>query len=335
MTSIFRGLIGALASLWLTLACLVAAAAIAVAGRVFEAPIAEPIAAPFAMLCLNLLAALAVSGTLRRQSGLLGFHLALAALAALAAADRLVSLDGRVEVTEGAAFDAALVEADAGPLHPWRLDRVRFVQGGFEIRYGPGMRRRDTDSQVLVPQAGGGWREVVVGDDRPLVAGGYRLYTSFNKGLALRLTYFDAAGAAHSGAIHLPSYPLNHFRQGNDWTLPDGSAAVKLWLSMPRAIYDEAAAWRFRTPDDAVLVVIDDDGRRELRPGGSLAVGHGRLRYDGIGTWMGYTIAYAPLAPWMLAAAAVAVVCLGWHAAGKFRRLSWQSAGQRETADAA
>lgn len=335
MSRILRSIVSAFASLWLTLACLLAAGAVALAGQFGDFAVATWIAVPFALLGLNLLAALADSPKLRRQGGLLGFHLSLAVLAFLAAVDQLVALRGHVEVTEGTAFDAGLVEARAGPLHPWLLDRVAFVQDGFEINYAPAVKRRDTQSFVRIPMGEGLWQSRTVGDDRPLVFGSYRFYTSFNKGFAPVLTYVDAGGRAQTGAVHLPSYPLNYHNQGNSWTLPDGSAAVKLWLHLPEPVYDEARHWRFRKPDDAVLVLIADEVRHELRPGESLPLGPGLLRYEALRSWMGYTISYNPLMPWMLAAVAVAVCCFGWHAARRVRAFPWEAAAGKEGAHAA
>lgn len=333
MMSLLHRIVCRLASLWLTLACILVAAAIALAGQVTSSTIGVWIAVPFAMLGANLLAALAVRPKLRRQAGLLGFHLALAGLALLAAADQLIALRGHVEITEGTAFDDHMVVAQAGPFHPWRLDHVRFVQAGFEIDYAPRMKRGETRSTVLLPASGGRWREEIVGDDDPVVFGDYRFYTSFNKGFAPVLTYVDRRGMPHTGSVHLPSYPLNYFKQGNAWQLPDGAGEVKLWLNIPKPVYDPDRPWRFGKPDDAVLVVLDGGVRHELRPGQSIAVGAGSLRYDELRGWMGYTIAYNPLTPWMLAAVAVAIMCLGWHMAGRFRRVPWQAVGTKQELD--
>lgn len=327
-----RTLARRLASLWLTLACLAMSAAIALAGELGGVPVGAWIALPFALLGVNLLAALAVTSKLRNQAGLLGFHLSLAGLALLAAADQLLALRGHVEITEGASFDDRMVVAQAGPFHSWRLDRVRFVQAGFEIDYAPRMKRGETRSTVLLPAVGGRWREETVGDDDPVVIDDYRFYTSFNKGFAPLLTYTDRRGRTHTGSVHLPSYPLNYFKQGNEWELPGGGGEVKLWLNIPEPVYDPDGPWRFRKPENAVLVVMDGSERHELRPGESVDVGSGRLRYVELRSWMGYTISYNPLIPWILAAAAVGIICLGWHMTGRFRRVPWQSAGAKQEA---
>ncbi|MDH3658963.1 MAG: cytochrome c biogenesis protein ResB [Alphaproteobacteria bacterium] len=299
---------------WLALTALVLAHSIA-----NGEPVSVIIALPFAGLGLNLLLTLVVNRHLRSQSGLLLFHLGLALIAVLAALGRLLALSGHVEVTEGAAFEPALVVAEQGPLHPGHLDRVSFVQGSFRIHYDPGVKRRDTVSTVFLLDGADGWQPAEVGDDRPLVVGGYRFYTSFNKGFAPLLTYRDASGGVQQGAVHLPSFPLKSYEQGNHWTLPDQSAEVKLWLDIEDAVVDENTAWTFRTPDATELVVIAGDERTALQPGDSMALGRGRLSYDGLKTWMGYSIYYDPTRRWLLAAAAMAALGLFWHIVGKLR----------------
>ena len=332
MNRMSHSLVYKLASLRVTLICIGVAAAVALFGDQGGAwPFGVIIALPFGALCVNLLTALVTNVTLRSNAGLLGFHVALATLALLTAADRLTGLAGHVEVTEGLGFDPNLVVADIGPFHPWGLDSVRFVQGGFEINYDPGMKRRETVSTLYIPGDGQASRRVEVGDDMPLMIGGYRFYTSFNKGFAPLVTFTDNAGSVHSGTIHLPSYPLNYFKQGNDWIIPGTRKQIKVWLHLPDEVYEEEDAWHFRKPENARLVVITEDTRHEMRPGETISFGGGRLRYEELRSWMGYTIAYNPLVPWMLATVVIAIVCLAWHVAGKFRAKSWDDQAQSRT----
>lgn len=328
-------LLRAIASLWTTLAGLLSLAALLIWSEIADVPVGATVALPFVLLGLNLLAALAVTARLRSQSGLLVFHLGLAALALLAAYGALASLSGHVEVTQGGNFDPTLVDAKVGPLHPWHLDRVRFLQGDFSVNYAPGMKRRETVSHILVP-AGDKLVPEAIGDDRPLIVGGYRFYTSFNKGFAPLLAFIGADGLERFGAVHLPSYPLNDFRQGTSWRPPGGRAPIKLWLHLPKPLYAEDAAWRFHIPGDATLVVMEGAKRAELKRGEKVAVAGGTLRFEGVTGWMGYTIAYDPTTPWMVAAALTAVLGLAWHIAGKLWRASWRQvaspdANARET----
>ena len=334
MTDRFSNLLRPLASLWLTLACLAVAAILVLAGQYGEWRAGILVALPFSILFMNLLAALAYNPILRRQAGLLGFHLALAILALLVALDRLMSLNGHVEITEGTAFDSRLVEAEAGPLHPWRLHQVQFRQGDFEIDYAPNVKRRKTYSRVTLPATDNSSRDVVVGDDNPLIVGGYRFYTSFNKGFAPVLSYVDTNGRQHRGSVHLPSYPLNYFNQGNEWHLPDGSAALKLWLHIPEPVYDETRHWTFHKPENASLVLIDGEDRFELRAGEAQQLAGGLVRYEGLRSWMGYTISYNPLMPWMLATIFIGVLCLAWHIWRRICRAPWDTVDTRETSHA-
>jgi len=296
-----------------TLVLLGAVALVVVAGLVAGVPVADWIALPLAGLFVNLAAALAAHGTLRAQPMLFAFHAMLAVLVLLVGADRLTALRGHVEVTEGAMFDPALAELDAGPLHPWALDKVSFVQGGFEIRYAPGMKRRETVSQLRIPDAAGQWHEATVGDDDPLIVGNYRFYTSFNKGFAPVLTYTATSGASATGAVHMPSYPLRDFDQGNDWT-PPGGAPLKLWLSISEPVYKPDEAWVFRKPEDPVLVVVEGDQRHELALGQATALAGGAaIRFEGLRTWMGYTITANLFNAWMVAIAVAAGLALVVH----------------------
>jgi len=331
-----RDIGGLLASLWLTLGCILLALAIGLMGEAFDVAIGNFMAVPFALLCLNLLAAVVKNPKLYRQGGLLGFHIALAGLALLAAFDQLLTLSGHVEVTEGASFDSGLVQAEAGPLHPGGLERVRFVQGGFTINYAPRLKRRDTQSTVRVPSGANGWHTMTVGDDRPLVFGNFRFYTSFNKGFAPLLTFVDSQGVSHRGTVHLPSYPLNYYKQGNRWTPPGGSRPIKFWLHLPKPVFEMQQHWQFQKPESASLIVIDGDKRHEVRPGEAIDISKGKLRYEELRTWMGYKITYSPLLPWMFAAAAIAILCLGWHVVRRVTQTPWLAgSGRRDVADVA
>jgi len=321
-----------LGSLWLTLGLLIWVAFLLVLERSVDAAIDRTIVFPFTALFINLLAAIAVHKRLRQQVGLLIFHLSLALLALLAAAGSMISLKGHVEVTEGIAFSSDMVVADAGPLHPWNLDQVKFVQGPFAINYEAGMNRRHTRSQVMLPDGQGRLLERTVGDDNPMVIKGYRFYTTFNKGFAPILTYTSEDGVTRTGSVHMPSYPMSDYNQGNEWTPPDGSSPVTLWLNIKQKIYDEDGVWDFKIPDRTVLVVIQGDKRRELSPGQEIRLGSGLLRFEQLRTWMGYAIFYDPTIFWMLSAAALAALGLAWHVTSKIRETPWNTDSLNEGA---
>lgn len=321
-----------LASLKLTLGLLLAAAAILVWGQVTGAAVGRAMALPFAGLFLNLMAAIAVHERLRRQSGLLVFHLGMAALALIAALGRLASFDGKVEVTQGGVLDTGLLVASSpAPLHPFGLGRVSFAQGPYTIDYAPGMRRGATASTVSVPDGQGGWHEKVVGDDVPLVLGGYRFYTTPNKGFAPLVSWMDAAGQEQRAAVHLPPYPAQEDVQFSEWPLPDGSRKVTLWLELSKPVYDENAAWTLKgAPADARLIVLDGERREVLSRGQSVALEGGTtLRYDGATMWMGYHIFYDPSLPWLSGAALVTVLGLLWHVLGRLKGLTEGPAWRR------
>ncbi len=323
MSGAVPGTLRAVGSHGATLALLGLLALVVAAGLAFGIKVADWIVLPVAGLLVNLVAGLVGQATLRAQPMLFAFHAMLGVLALLVGLDRLTALNGHVEVVEGAMFDPALAVVEAGPLHPYALDQVASVQGGFEIRYLPGMKRRETVSLLRVPGAGGQWVEARVGDDDPLIVGNYRFYTSFNKGFAPVITYTGADGRSVTGAVHMPSYPLNDYNQGNEWTPPDWGpdrAPVKLWLNLPEPVYDASAAWTFRKPRNPVLIVIEGEARQELVPGQGMALaGGGHIRFDELRVWMGYTITSNLFNAWMMAVAITACLALAVHLWEKFQ----------------
>ena len=296
-----------------TSALIAVCAVVAVAGNYFSIRTSNWMVLPIALLLANLLAALATNVRLKSQSMLFAFHAALVALIVVIGLDRLMSMSGRVEVTEGSMFDASTVTAEAGLLHRVRLDEVRFLQGPFEITYAPGMKRRQTESVIRIPEQDGAWHEVRVGDDTPFISGDYRFYTTHNKGFAPILTYVNASGAAQTGAIHLPSYPVNDNKQGLAWTPPGAEKPLKVWLHIPEPVFEKDKAWKFAKPANTRLVLIDGEERHELQVGEIVALGPAQLRYDGLRSWMGYTIVGQSMTHWIAAASFMACLTLLGH----------------------
>jgi ResB-like family len=292
--------------------------AVAVGASVVQrGPVAWALTGALALLSAQLLLALVVHPALRRQAGLLVFHLGLLALVLAAAVGRLMALDGRFELTEGVPFEPVLLEAQAGRWHRDGLARLQFRHAGFDIDYAPGRKRGPTRNRVEWTDADGRPQRAVIGDHHPLVLGGYRLYTSPNKGFAPVLTWTPAdGGAPQTGAIHLPSYPAHELKQSQDWRLPDGRT---VWVHLPidEALIDPAGPAQFRLPTQRTLVLRIGVGaaerRIELAPGASAELGGGRVTYRELRTWMGYRVSYDPSLPWLLGAALLAAAGLAVH----------------------
>lgn len=278
------------------------------------------IAAPLLLLAANLGAAILVNPLFRTQLPLLVFHLALLALAGLAAAGRLTHLKGRVELSTGEAFAGVLAHEEGGPLHRSRLRRVSFTNEGFSISYSPGLNRNETRNRVSWAQG-----EQVIGDQEPLQLEGYRFYTSSNKGFAPVVTWRAPDGSAHRGTIHLPSYPMYDYRQVQEWTPPAASQALWLMLDFDEVLIDPQRRSEFRLPREHSLVVRAGERRAVLAPGDALAIAGGELRYEGLTSWMGYNVFYDWTLPWMLAAALLATASLGWHYWRKFSLQAWDA----------
>jgi len=287
----------------------------------YDNPVTTPVwvlVLPLLLLALNLLIAIIINPAINRRAGLLLFHIGLLAVVVLVAIGRLTSMEAHIELVDNAAFDSeALFNVRQGPWHDGDLEQIRFVQKGFSVDYRPGMKRGLTHNHILLADDDGRMQPLVIGDDRPLLVNGYRIYTTSNKGFAPRLTWVADDGATVSGSINMPSYPLLYFRQANEWT-PPGGEAIKFWLQVDAGLQEDAA-WVLEPNRAAGTLVINESGRRvELQPGQSLVLAGGTLHYDRLSSWMGFKLFYDPTLPWLFISAILAVLGLLLHYWKKF-----------------
>lgn len=325
------------------------------AGLVDGGPSAWLIGGALTLLSLQLVVALVQQPALSRRLPLLIFHLALLMLVLLVGVGRLTALDGRFELTQGVVYEGQLIDGRVGAWHRGALEKLAFQHDGFDVAYAPGRRRGPTRNRVAWVDDKGVAHRAVIGDHHPLVIDGYRIYTSPNKGFAPVLSWLPVgasaegasaapvaaplaavahAGAASAGspsqrrvrrtqaaistgAVHLPSYPMNELRQSREWTLPDGRA-VWVKLDFDESLIDPDQAAVFKLPTQHKLVVRLGEQRAELLPGMGIDLPGGRLIYEGLRSWMGYRITYDPTLPWLLICALLAVWAMAWHYLRKF-----------------
>ena len=319
--------LGALPLTLASIALLLAAAAVALYSR---EQMTWTLVGPLALFTLNLGCAIYSNAVFRRQTALLLFHLALIAVALLVALGRLTYLKGQAEVTDGAVFDGQLIGFESGPWHPWRLDRVRFENQGFSIHYTAGPQREKTRNRVAWTDAQGIRQSAIIGDMDPLLREGYRFYTSPNKGFAPVFAWYPKAGAAVTGSVHLPGYPVNEYRQSREWTPPGSRQPVWIQLDFDEVILDPEKPSEFRLPSRHKLIVNSGNQWHELQPGGRLALADGTLVYKELRSWMGYNVFYDWTLPWLLAACSFGTLCLGWHFWAKFAARPWRETGSED-----
>jgi cytochrome c biogenesis protein len=269
---------------------------------------------PLLVLAINLTAAIASNRKINRQPGLLIFHLGLLGIVILVAIGRLTHFDAQLEIPVGATFNSQyLGEVRKGPFHISTLDELGFVQGPYTVEYAPEIRRGATYSYVKIKDKDGKPIDQVVGDDVPMVVRGYRFYTSFNKGFAAMLTWIPNDGLPQAGYINMPSYPLNDFRQKNEWTPPGANINIQFWLKLETTMNKDDYWVLSRDTSSGVLVATAGEQRTELHEGDELHLEEGVLRYDRLNMWMGYTIFYDPTLRWLFVVSIVAIAGLGWH----------------------
>jgi len=282
------------------------------------------LALPLTMFAVNLIAAVVTKPVFRKQRALLVFHWGLIAIILLLAIGRLTYLRGTIELAEGEQFDGQLTTFNAGPWHWSGLGRVHFSNDGFRIAYAVGVQRDKTSNTVRYADDEGREQRTQIGDQTPLVLHGYRFYTSPNKGFAPTFLWYPAAGGAPLlGTVNLPSYPIHEYRQARDWEIP--GTAIKVWtmLQFDEVILNPETASEYRLPHKYKIIMRIGDLRRELQPGEAIELPEGRLVYDGLRTWMGYTVFYDWTIQWLLAASVLSVGALGWHFWHKFAARPW------------
>ena len=292
------------------------------------------ISPPLFILAANLIAAVITNPLFRKQTGLLVFHLALTALVIFAALSRLTHLNGIVEVTEGTSFDHTLAEYESGPWHNLRLDGVRFINAGFTVNYDKGVLRRDTINRISWIDDEGELHQQVIGDDNPFINNGYRFYTTSNKGFAPIFTWHPESGSLPvTGSVHFPSYPVYDKEQSMVWKAP-GGVEILTKLLFDEVIIDPAKPSSFRLPEDKTILVQVGEKTKKMKPGDGFKLEElpkGRLVYNEMRSWMGYSIFYDWTMKWMLASCIVAVAAMAVHCRQTFSRQSWLDAAKEET----
>jgi hypothetical protein len=270
---------------------------------------------PFSLLFLNLAAVIATNLRFRADLPLLVLHLALLALVLLFIAGRLTYLEGRATITQDSAFTGTFQLERRGPLHPDRLADLRFMNAGITEVYPKLNDFRHTYNSVIWWDESGVPRMAEIGDDKPLILMGYRIFTSRNRGVAPVFRWQPALGGpSESGSMQLGQSMGEVFENATSLKLPNGQEA---WIGLEAKAEAIPAKHGERTDMgvyeiDHVLVLRIGDSRHELRIGDSIVLEGGTLTYVRIQTWMGYRIAYDPTTPWIAATLCVAVFSLVW-----------------------
>lgn len=290
---------------------LTAAAALMIAeGAMAPTPL---MLAPFALLAVNLVAAIASNARFRADLPLLVFHLALLALVLLVVLARLTYLDARATVSRGAVFDGKMERDARGPLHWGRLHALRFANEGVAARYSDKGVYQGTYNRVRWQDAGGEWQRAEIGDDRPLIVDGYRIYATAYRGLAPLFRWQPAKGEPELGSVQLEDHRKRELPPAAAWQLPGGP---QVWVQLDFTPLPQPQGRRQEELGAAelehALVLRSGDLRQVLRAGESVDFAEGRLTYVRLDSWMSYRFVYDPTVPWIVATVMVGIGSLIW-----------------------
>lgn len=270
--------------------------------------------APFSLLAINLLAAIATNRRFRTDLPLLVFHLALLAMTVTFVIARLTYFEGQATVTAGASFEGVMLAQESGPFHANRLDEIRFTNLGFTENFSARSHYHATYNRVGWQTPDGETHTADIGDDVPLILHGYRIYTSRHRGFSPVFRWQKADGTDEWGTVQLRDNNGGDFASANDWALPDGE---KAWLMVDFEVGENTGKARSQTnfgvdPQRHQVILRIGEERHTLAPGQSLARPDGMLTYVRPGSWMGYRIVADPTKPWLIGSIALAVLSLVW-----------------------
>jgi hypothetical protein len=266
---------------------------------------------PLAMFAVSLMAAVATNRRFRRDPALLGLHFGLLVFVVLVGVARLTYLDGAVTLTKGTAFDGQLHLDRRGPLHPGKVESLRFSNEGFTEDFDPRARWKATYNRVRWWDSRGVAHEALIGDHHPLVLEGYRIYTTRNRGYSAVFHWHGVGGGDEIGTVELRP---GEFDLANTWQLP-GEQEIWAMLAPSDPVEVQRGELRRDLGADKLahrLVIRAGDRREVLRLGESMEFPEGRLTYAALDSWMGYHLVHDFAMHWMVAAAAAVVGCMIW-----------------------
>lgn len=277
---------------------------------------------PLSLLVVNLVASITTQARFRADLPLLLFHLALLVLVALLALARLIYFDGATILTAGTAFEGNLVKDARGPLHGDGVRALRFANEGFTENLPQHSKYRETYNRVRWWDGAGQSHVGEIGDDRPLVLDGYRIYATARRGFSPLFYWQPAAGEASYGTVQLPDSNVEGLGPVTAWPLPSGPQ-VWVMLNLEATPQSRAGEQRSGLGESDIrhhLVLRIGQQRIALRPGDTVKIGGGKLSYVRLSSWMGYRIVKDPTEPWLVATILVGIASLLWFYARLLRR---------------
>jgi hypothetical protein len=304
-------LVYVLASRRLTVLFFLLTAGSALAVALEKMPATDLMLAPFILLVVNICAAIFASARFRADLPLLLFHLCLVALVALVALARLTYMEGIATLSSGTAFEGDLQSDKRGLLHGGRLQDVHFANDGFNEAFFRRGTYRATYNRVRWLDESGQWQSVEIGDDRPLVLLGYRIYTTKNRGFSPLFHWQPAnekePGEGMYGTVQLDDMPRETLAPSMKWELP-GAIPVRATINIKAPVDTLHGAKDLAH----TLTLKIRDARHELQPGEKVVLPEGTLTYVQLDSWMGYQISYDPTQSWIMATVLLGVASLIW-----------------------
>jgi len=269
-------------------------------------------------VALGLVAAsLALSVTWRWQAmlkrpGMMLFHASLSVLLFTLLISPHLRVDAYFELAEGQTFTGDFIFFNAGRLHGAGKPRWQLIQESIYADYTHDTHGRSIKSYIKDESHG---IRLPIRFLQPVSVDGFRLSPTGNMGYAAVLTYIAKDGRTQRGVVNFPGYPNARSKQENRYLGPEVQETV-VALSMDNPPYRKVKPWVLTLPDKYNITVKHDWRRFSLTPGQEYPLQKGRLRFDGLVRWLGYSAIRDPLAPLVFMSALLIVLGIAWHMLG-------------------
>lgn len=275
-------------------------------------------AVPFALLLLNLLAAIFSLPRFRADLPLLIFHVALLMLVVLVVLARLTYFEAGATLSRDSSFEGILVADERGPLYGEGYKKLRFANLGYTTNYNARGRYQATYNRISWLDSNGRWHEAEIGDDHPLVMGDYRIYTTGNRGFTLIMGWKPTGGALEYGAVELDDPGADGFASTATWQLPNGEEIWGMISANPNGAGAGSSIDNLGVAEQSLpLVLRVAEQRHEMALGETIELDGGRLSYQQLESWMGYQIIYDPARNWIVATVLIGILSLIWFYLGR------------------
>lgn len=244
-----------------------------------------------------------------KQPGMLVFHISLAAVLAALLIAPLYRVNAYFELAEGQTFQGEFILYEAGSWHVVDKHRWHLTQGTIQVNY----KRDDLGksiNSVLNDEQNNSQKPIRF--LQPVNIDGFRITPTGNMGYSAILTYSYKDGRQQHGVVNFPGYPTSRTNQTNRFLSPE-TQETHVRLNLVNPPYRKDQPWSLDLSENTTVTIEHDWLKFNLKPGDVGTLPNGRLHFNKLVRWLGYSAVYDPFAPFIFFSALVSLLAIFWH----------------------